>query len=324
MTAPQEHPAVNPVESIGKIVALISAIVGVTISANTLLSSCSKERADNYAAFRTAVSSEEKSWQDLYDNYLKTFEKEQFDNAELRKRKLFAFQAIAVREIASFAEFDVADAEREAARKRIGLTRDALLSSLADNATSDAQTAAALRQRTFTAERAATEAAGVSTTPSPGASETPAPASQTLAKETGAGWAVDVFWCDGAMAERNQTAAAALANAFASFSRANRPLAPGIQLGRVRVLKADAETWRRVGLAPGFYVVMDGGPGERAAAEATQRLVNGSLAPGAARYGLGLSRGTPTPWYISVWVCAPQPGTPLQPLQAPPLRALTS
>ena len=86
-------------------IGILGAIIGIAISVHGCTITQSKESSDRYAAFRTAVLTEEKSWKDLYDEYLKTFEKEQLENAPLRQNKLFALQAIAARDIASFQEF---------------------------------------------------------------------------------------------------------------------------------------------------------------------------------------------------------------------------
>lgn len=295
----------NSVEKMGKFVALVSAIIGITISANNLLISRAKDSSDRYAAFRTAVMNEEKSWKELYDEYLKTFEKEQLENEQLRQKKLFALQAIAARDIASFREFDVDDGERDAALKRVALTRTALLNALSDNKTSDPATADALRRRTFAAEqsiaaKSATAQIEAAASPS-GAAAAALPGSETLSRDTPKGWAIDIFWCEDS-GQPGYTAAHTLGTAFASFANAGRPLAPGVTLGRVQVQRADAATWRAIGLAPGRYVVRDDGAGEEQAAEAVLNLVN-DPASNSQRFTRGLSRGKPTPWYVSVWIC---------------------
>ena len=50
---------IEVVERIGKIIALVAAIVAAGISANTLLSTRFKDRQLQYNAFRTAVTAEE-------------------------------------------------------------------------------------------------------------------------------------------------------------------------------------------------------------------------------------------------------------------------
>lgn len=306
---PKESAETGSIEKMGKAVALISAIIGITISANNFLISRAKDSSDRYAAFRTAVLSEEKSWKELYDEYLKTFEKEQLENEQLRQKKLFALQAIAARDIASFREFEVEDSEREAALKRVALTRSALLNALSDSRTSDPATADALRRRTFAAEQSlaakapeATAGAAVPTAGSAGTAMDALPARETLSRDTPKGWAVDVFWCSEGNAQANHAAARALGTAFASFANAGRPLAAGVTLGRVQVERADAATWAAIGLAPGRYVVRDKGAGEEQAAEAILSLVN-DPASNTQRFTRGLSGGKPTPWYLSVWIC---------------------
>lgn len=306
---PKETAETNSIEKMGKAVALVSAIIGITISGNNFLISRAKDSSDRYAAFRTAVLSEEKSWKELYDEYLKTFEKEQLENEQLRQKKLFALQAIAARDIASFREFDVEDSEREAAFKRVALTRSALLNALSDNRTSDPATADALRRRTFAAEQSiaakAPEVATGATAPAAGpgdAAMLALPASETLSRDTPKGWAVDVFWCAEDNAQANYAAARSLGTAFASFANAGRPLAAGVTLGRVQIERADAAAWASMGANPGRYVVRDDGAGEEQAAEAILNLVN-DPASNTQRFTRGLSGGKPTPWYLSVWIC---------------------
>ncbi|NIJ22250.1 hypothetical protein FHS95_003965 [Sphingomonas naasensis] len=296
----------NNIEKMGKFVALVSAIIGVTISGNNFLISRAKDSSDRYTAFRTAVSSEEKSWKDLYDEYLKTFEKEQLENETLRQKKLFALQAIAARDIASFREFDIDDREREAAIRRVSLTRTALLNALSDNRTSDPATADALRRRTFAAEQSLAAKAA----PPPAAAASPTgtalaalPAIETLSRDTPKGWAIDVFWCEDG-GQTSYTTAHTLGTAFASFANAGRPLAPGVSLGRVQVQRADARMWQTIGIARGRYVVRDNGAGEEQAAEAVLNLIN-DPASDSPRFSRGLSTGKPTPWYLSVWICPP-------------------
>ena len=300
------------IEAAGKFLALVSTVIGLAAAGNTLLASREKQNSDAYSAFRTSVATEERAWRDLYNEYLKTFEEAEFKNAELRKRKLFAYQALASRDVSTFPEFAVDARDRDTARLRIVAIRESLLKSLADSSASDPATAQALQQRTFNTEKAsaaaeAPPAQGVA--PTPGV-DTTAGLSREMTALTGqspTGWDVDLFWCQGNGEAANLRLAWSFGNAFASYARSARPIAPGVTLGRIRVRPLTPQGWRNIGFrSPG--VVHDSGPGEREAAEAIRSLVNGSIAAGQPVFGLGRSLGKPTPWYISVFACPPQAG----------------
>ena len=118
------------------------------------------------------------------------------------------------------------------------------------------------------------------------------------------GWDVDVFWCKGPDALLNYRRAVVVSKALADLSTSGRALASGVRLGRVRRRPASEQYQQQEG-SPARYamVVADSGPGEREAAIALRDSANTLL--GAPMLRLGTSTGTPTRWYLSMFVCAP-------------------
>lgn len=306
------------VDRIGRTITIVTAIIAATVSANTLLSTCTKQAFDRYTSFRGAVETEERFWKGLYDDYLTTFGKDFTDNPIHRGQKLIAIHTIAQRDVAQFPEFDVPPTEKAAAVARLDRMKSTLLNSLEDRQSGDPLLARRLQQRSFDAQLTSRAVVAPRGQPAPTPSATgsgsgagrPAAGIRQLTPVSDTGWDIDVFWCEGPFAEANQRTADALANAFASFAQSERTIAPGVKLGRVRVRPASPGFQQLPGSpAVRSSVVYDTGPGEAEAGAAVGRLVNGAIGATAPRFALRRSGGKPTPWYISVFACSGPAGT---------------
>lgn len=114
------------------------------------------------------------------------------------------------------------------------------------------------------------------------------------------GWDVDVFWCAGGNEAARVRDAGLAASALATAANAKTQVMPGITYGRVRLRPLpEALQGPRSYAGRGYRVVFDNAPGEANAAKAVLATIN-SGAP--TQFTPGRS-GTPTKWYISVFVC---------------------
>lgn len=299
------------VDRLGRTIAIVTGIIAATVSANTLLTTCSKQETERYAAFRTAALSEENYWKSLYDDYLTVFGDE-FANRQDRKRaKILALYTISQRKLPDFVEFDVPDAEKAQAVERLTVMQAGLLNGLEEQGSTDPILKELLARRSF-AGKVQTRAAATEPPPAPPPPPVPAkegapPAAPeatilTLSPNSPTGWDVDLFWCQGAGEGANYEVARTLGDGFATLAKTGRSIAPGVTVGRVRVRPA----------SPGFqqlpnsparatWVVYDTGPGEVEAATALQQALN--AATNRARFGLVGSGGRRTRWYLSAFVC---------------------
>lgn len=129
------------------------------------------------------------------------------------------------------------------------------------------------------------------------------PSTEELTRASADGWDIDVFWCQGDGALLNYRRAVLVSEALADLSKSGRSIASGVKLGRVRRRPAPIEYQRQEGSpAQWSLVVSDSGPGEREAALALRDSANTLLGQPLLR--LGTSTGTPTRWYISMFLCS--------------------
>jgi hypothetical protein len=296
-------------DKISRTITIVAALLGVVVTANTLLTSCENRQAERYKSFRTAVQSEEDYWKGLYSDYQSVFTDAALRNQQdARRARLLSLHTMAQRPAATFREYSVSENEKQSAMDRIGSIRTSLLNALPD---ADPALAAELRRRRFltrVSERPeASEAPGESA-PAMQPQVTPAPTQPTqqivqLSPPSDSGWDLDIFWCPGQHQSSNYATATSMGNAFASFATTQATIAPGVTLGRVRVRPAPLSLQVPGGPARGFSVVHDSGPGEFEAADAVRATMSNSLAPGGQQVRLLRSVGNPTRWYVSAFVC---------------------
>ncbi len=299
-------------EGIDKTVATGAAIVALGITVTGYFHDQRDQRAKRYEAFRTAVASEDKAWRGLYDDYLGTFTGDFQSNLELRAKKRAALTILAQRDVAAFEEFEVPDELKSSARQRLQTVQEALWSALGDEKAGTTAEAAANQQIIFdsvvakaTATPPPATATGTATVPA----VTLPTVGTVLTRGRNAGWDVDVFWCtmdappEGQahdVAAGNYRTAKVIAETFADYAAADRVVAPGIALGRVRLRPVTVKQQRDLGII-GPLVLRDDSSGELEAATALLRLVNGSPGTGS-NFAPGRSR-TRSPWYLSVFAC---------------------
>jgi hypothetical protein len=312
-----------------KRVGLIGGLIAALVGLNGMLTSCSRDYAQRYADFRSATNAEEATWRALYKDYLETFDRNV--DADDRRRRLLAIDKLSQRDPPRFDEFRLGwlsdDREsKEKAIARIAAMKKGLRAALenpdssgqevvrviAQNQSKQAADTSAVRReegRTVAPEAQAAALREAAVPPS----ETPNPKTQTLAAGSANGWDLDLFWCasrDPATEQGNYTIALARGRLLAQSATARRPIGSGVLLGRIRlrVLPTSSQ-----GTLPNGLVYPQAGDGlqlryedkaprnriELGAARAVQQLVNRAAGPPADL----VTAGTPTPWYMSMFVC---------------------
>jgi len=293
---------------IATIGAIITAIVGI----NSSLSSCSADTANRYAAFRTAVSTEEGFWKDRFSEYSEIMDTQDADD---RKRKLWALAAMAGHDVPDFAEYRLGLFDDrgaiQAARKRLQGMRDTLNGALTSEITADPKVADAV-QKSLEFDGQQDKLAETPASP-----DVPPPADPiatisgnkpdyrtlTLSNGTAKGWDIDVFWCAGGMSDvemGNYSVALDRAQRLAKLATAGQKLSPSFTLGRIR-LRALPEL-RQGGAYPapgsGNTIRAEASKDEQEAAGALMSALN-HVSPGFTLAG----SNSPTPWYLSAFVC---------------------
>jgi hypothetical protein len=128
---------------------------------------------------------------------------------------------------------------------------------------------------------------------------------RTLSPSTDTGWDVDIFWCRGEVVSYRR--ALMLSTEFATLSKSGRAIGPGVTLGRIRLRPAPPNYQRtepRISQQP--TAVADSGPGEK---DAALVLANsGNVLLGQPLIRVANSIGTPTRWYLSIFVCGKTSG----------------
>lgn len=336
-----EQKTEDGLERLSRRIGLIGGLIAALVGLNTLLTTCSREQAARYAEFRLAVAAEEAVWRALYDDYLSAFASNV--DPESRRARLVAIQKLADREPPPFREFklgllrDDPDAKR-LATERLWKMRTGLEAALGNPDSSVPQVVRAVEDSKKFREDEANKIlprsgeAAIAVQRSIVAEVTPAAPqvttrTQVLAAGVANGWDIDLFWCssdDATINQQNYNIAMSKGSLLARISSARNTIAPGVQLGRVRLRALPPS---RQGLLPNglLYPRLGDGlqlryenqaPSERIelpAARAVATLVNQSP-PGAALF----ASQTPTPFYLSLFVCAGpnRPITSPQPVTA--------
>lgn len=316
---------IEVVERIGKIIALVAAIVAAGISANTLLSTRFKDRQLQYNAFRTAVTAEETYYKALYTDYMLLFSTDLDAQQPLKFAKLRGLIAFANRKLPSFVEFDVARREKEEANARLKQMQATVLNGLGEIDVPDPQQKAQVARLLFSGKVAQVSVQVVPTPPATGDSQAPAPATVResvvrLSPVSATGWDVDLFWCNGSGADANAQIARQLGASLAEPAKSGRSIAPGVTLGQIRVRSISA-TYPAAGRSVGRRVVYDSGIGERDAATAVLTTLNAALGGGNGAPFTLVEGKRATKWYVSAFVCTPRVPLAVSPAApAPPIR----
>lgn len=121
------------------------------------------------------------------------------------------------------------------------------------------------------------------------------------------GWDVDVFWCSGGGAEKSYALARAASESLAEAAVKERAIAPGVRVGRVRLLPIraqDTSVWRGATRQKNILVVWDSGRGEEQAAAAVLNILpNRETAAAIDQSTLGDNQAS-SKWYLSVVACS--------------------
>jgi hypothetical protein len=306
-------------DHVGRRLGLVTAIIGIFVTVNATLSTCSKESIDRSTSFRAAVKAEEDYWSQLYREYLSVVgEKDQ----EARKAKLFALNELAKHEIPPFSEFRSSlfgsnDEQRTIAIDRLTGMKNSLRTALASPQSSDSDVAQAVRfdvqQEAVSGAVPAAEAAGI-IRPAATPSRMLSYATQLIGSGPDNGWDLDVFWCAGGSEQAKYSAAFELASQLGAKANAKSPIAPGVLLGKIKLRSLPLSRQEPAGIYPnrGNLVVHDGGKGEEQAA----RAVRSALARQAPPLTVATSVGKQTPYYLSIFVCSVGGETPAAPAPA--------
>ncbi|CAN5401617.1 hypothetical protein BH10PSE15_BH10PSE15_01790 [soil metagenome] len=311
-------------ETITNRITLLGGIVAAIVTVNSSLSSCSKDNIERYATFRSAVDSEEKFWNGLYDQYLGTFEPapEGVDPEAAkakREEKLRAIQALANHTVPDFREHQLgllwsSTSAQAQASANIAAIKKGLIDALTRS--EDPQVARSTKEAIFAADEAQTvRTAADSLAAPPPAAPVPVPEqtvqtgtlisyqSQTLSAGDPKGWDVDLFWCAGASEAVFYGKAAAIAQQLADAANAagSRLTAADLLIGRVRLRSLPAYLQGN-GTYPatGRTIWVDADPAERGAGTALLKYFNATQAPPFAL----MPTNKKSAWYMSVFICS--------------------
>ncbi|RSU55548.1 KGGVGR-motif variant AAA ATPase [Sphingobium yanoikuyae] len=134
------------------------------------------------------------------------------------------------------------------------------------------------------------------------ASPEPRVGTQVIGGNADNGWDVDVFWSEGPASDKNYAQAVRAAEVLVRAANSRQALAPGVLLGRVRIVSLSLARQKTGQFIMGaHYVAEDGGEGEHAAATAIANAVKQRTG---AIYSIRSSNGARTQSYISVFACA--------------------
>jgi hypothetical protein len=332
-------------ERIGKTITSAAAIIGLVVTANTFVVSCSKDSIDRTAGFRNAVKSEQQFWSGLFGQYLAAVN-DGDTVMNQRRSKLMAIAMLATHENPDFDEFTAwyeSDKRAQSATEHLDRMRQVLQEALRDQRSSNPEIAHeigffldgrnAVRDRTeeggaqantppevteqaqtATEVRAQNQSA-IPIAPADSASIQPFYDSRILAAGASTGWDVDIFWCVGG-ADEQQTFARALGvgEALAGAAQSGSKIGNLVTLGRVRLRSLPASQ-QGGGLyyTRGDSIVADGGPGENEAAQAVRGFIRQQTQT---QLRSVRSVGLLTSWYLSIFVCPAAPAAPSRPAGA--------
>lgn len=309
---------VGIVERIGKIIALVAAIIAAGISANTLLSNRVKDRQLQYTAFRNAVTAEEGYYRTLYEDSMQLFSKKLDTEPELKFARHRGLIAFANRDVPTFREFDVDRAEKRWAWIRLRRMQAAVQNTLSEVKVANDEQKAQVAQLLFNGKVTNIDPAPQDTATrqnpvTPGIEPGPKgeKPSLVLAPTSSTGWDVDVFWCLGPTATNNYQTALRLGSDLARLANTGRAIAPGVILGRVRVRSVTLDYNARTAKPElGWRIVADGGLGEREAATALKNSLDAAVSEQKQSFTVANAGGR-TRWYLSVFICpVPAPRAP--------------
>ncbi len=314
----------NIFETITNRITLLGGIVAAIVTLNSSLSSCSSDNIQRYANFRTAVVSEEKFWNDLYDQYLATFEPvpeggDPVAQKAKRDAKLRAIQALTNHDVPDFKEHQLglfwsSTAAQDQASKNVGAIKKGLVDALSRS--DDPQVAQSTQAAIFAGDEAQTvrTVAALQTEQPPAA---PVPTeqqtvqtgtvisyqSQTLSLGDPKGWDIDIFWCAGQNEGALYGKAAAVAQQLgdAANSAGSKLPSANLLMGRIR-LRSLPFNLQGNGTYPasGRSVWIDANPAERAAGTSLTQFFNATQSP-----PFVLARTSKkSAWYMSVFICS--------------------
>lgn len=320
----------------------LSAIVGLFVTLNTLLSTCSDRDIERAKAYRDAISVEEQYWGGLYSRYLDASAKGG-EGGQNVSGEMMSIALLSERRLDDFVEFQSFGKKRDdqskkgkhleqlratlrnALRKWAELNPDEgqevsnLLANQETNRVRQFDSEADLNEPPpVTAEEVrATEAiraAQIATVLPEQLTQdslTPRVGSDVLTVGVSNGWDVDVFWCTGpansieGSARANYALASEVGVFLAESGAENKELGSQVPIGRVRLrsLSSSAQATGRFA-TDGSLVVYDIGDDiEKRAAEAILAQIKGTVD---SSFGLRRSRSV-TKWYISIFVCSTEP-----------------
>lgn len=320
-------------DRIGKTITTAAAIIGLVVTANTLVVSCSKDTIDRTASFRNTVKAEQQLWSGLYAQYLAAVT--DGDTAMARRRsKLFAIAMLAIHRNPDFHEFSAwyeGDDQAQAATEQLDRMRQILHEALRDERSSNAEIAREIgffldennavrdraegdqaeahtppavteRAQSATEERAQNQTP-ISIAPADGTTTVqPFYDSRILAAGASAGWDVDIFWCTGGADERATfDRALRIGTALADAAQSGHKPGNLVTLGRIR-LRSLPVSQQGGGLffTRGDGIVADGGAGESEAARAVGTFMEQRIQTPLRQVR---SVGALTTWYLSIFVC---------------------
>lgn len=303
---------------------VVGGMVAAIVTLNSSLSSCSKDNIERYTTFRTAVDSEEKFWNGLYEQYLSTFEPDPEGTdpaAEKAKReaKLRAIQALTNHAVPDFKEHQLgllwnSTSAQEQASKNIAAIKKGLVDALSRS--EDPEVAQSTQAAIFAADEAQTGRAPAAAQSAPAAAA-PVPEteqtvqtgsvisyqSQTLSTGDAKGWDVDIFWCVGQNEAALYGKAAAVAQLLANAANApgSRLAGAGLLMGRIRLRSLPANLQGN-GTYPasGRTIWIDRNQREQQAGSALLKALNATQPPPFALK----QTNRKSDWYMSVFVCS--------------------
>lgn len=288
------------------LVAVVSAVIGVAVTANTALINHANAKVARYAGFRQAVAVEESYWQGLFKEYLSAFD-DSATNEEKLRRKLFAVSALANHSVPTFDEYAVDPISLSQARTRLKEMQRSLRDALQNAEASTADVAEASRAQTYqqaTSEglrpRSQGEAEAAPVTQGPISAPGFTYQAQVLSRGLYTGWDVDVTWCQGNQELELYGQALGIARTLAAKADAHEVLKPGVRLGRVRLLSIPTTEQASQPAAKGITLTYARQQGAPEAASAVAEKAGGAAATAQMMPGVDDKR-----WQLTLFICRP-------------------
>lgn len=311
-------------------IAIVSAIIGLVVTANQTLTSFSQDNIERYKTFRESVDAEDKYWQGLFERLIQVTEKTD-DSKLVRSQKLAIIHAMAQRSIPTFDEhvlglWRTESRPQDDAEKSLTEFRLRLLEALADKRAVGEEQANITQAAIFQTEQQTLSnqletnvdgnrqfaSAKVEAEQKAQSQQGPTYQAQVFATGVSNGWDIDVFWCAGgdeaARYEAGRKVAAALAG---EVSKGYLGTAKGFPLGRIR-LRVLPVGLQALGDYPKEGNQVRGETGKNDKGEnvrANQLVVWLNTNQSAESFGLSeefkrVNIKMVTPYYLSVFVCS--------------------